>query len=265
MDPEAGDGRREEGTAPEQRDRSVVQALFQALVLRLQAIIGALAPGREVGVENRYYYDETEKQWKLRGGETEQERAEAEAIRFHTSRGMNSTAAPPTTACDASRGAGVADAVPPPPTGGFVSQSLHAPPPTADGRQLASLSHPVYAPQGLGVGSEGAAVAPPSDVTGAPPVARTTPFGAPPVALASPFGAAAGATAAPQQVRSSPFGTAGSAGGPVSQQPMTSPFGGAPGGQSLQPLTSPFGGAPHDAVAPGGQSLRPLTSPFGSA
>merc|ERR1740121_628336 len=115
-------------------------------------------------------------------------------MRFHTSRGMSSGLAPPTTACDASRGAqaAAAEPLPPPPTGGPVSSSIHAGPT----QQFASMqSHPVYAPQGFGVdtGAPPAASGPPlgGPPPGAPPQARTSPFGQPPVA-SSPFGVVPG-------------------------------------------------------------------------
>jgi len=98
---------------------------------------------------------------------------------------------------------------------------------------MASLAHPVYAPQGLGsLDAPPPMAARPTPGPAVPPQAISTPFGAPP-ALAA------------QQPISTPFGA------PPSQQPITSPFGAAP---PQQPQTSPFGAPPAAAA--------PLSSPF---
>ena len=124
---------------------------------------------------------------RLRGGESEQERQEAEAFRFHTGRGLTSAAAPATTACDATRG-DWQHLAPPPVTKGTAS--LHGPTEASS-----SLAHPVYAPQGAGE-------------LPAPPLAPVAPVAAPgwqhlrqPQPLSNPFGAR-----------------------PALNQPLTSPF-----------------------------------------
>lgn len=264
------------GTAlSDERRESIVQKLIQALWQRLHGIVTAFAPKQQgVGVENRFYFDEVEKVWKLQGGESEQERAESEAIRFHTSRGMANSLAPPTTACDASRGA-TSELLPPPPppTSGPVCQPLHGG--AASGPVSSAFSHPVYAPQGMSIGSaapaQGNSSAPPPP--GPPPSGQplTSPFGATPSApLTSPFGATPAAAKAPAAPLSSPFGitppaSAPTASGPAAA-PLTSPFGGAAAGPApaapgppAAPLAAPFGAA---AAGPG--QATPLAAPFSS-
>ena len=155
MDPESGSAP-QVSYAPSQdgsQSLGVMQQMIQALLTRLKTLIDAFGPkDQSVGVENRFYFDEAEKVWKLRGGETEEERAEAEAFRFHTGRGLSNNLAPATTACDATRGDWQNGGLPPPPpAAGPVSSSMHG------GMELPShampslaLAHPVYAPQGLG-------------------------------------------------------------------------------------------------------------------
>ncbi|CAJ1380072.1 unnamed protein product [Effrenium voratum] len=175
----------------------VVQQVLHALLEKLKTLMEALAPNKNsVGVENRFYYDTTEKVWKLQGGETEQERLEAEAIRFHTSRGLSSAYAPATTACDASRGDwGNASLPPPPPSAGPVTASLHGP-----AGDMSSLAHPVYAPQAnLGYGA--AAPAAPS----APSAPSAAPSGVAGAPLASPFAAAPLSSPFARPVLASPF------------------------------------------------------------
>lgn len=112
---------------------------------------------------------------RLRGGETEQERQEAEAFRFHTGRGLTSAAAPATTACDATRG-DWQHLAPPPVTKGTAS--LHGP-----SEASSSLAHPVYAPQGTGELS-----APPLAPVAPPPAAPlSNPFGARPAQVSQPL------------------------------------------------------------------------------
>lgn len=213
------------------RQDSIVKKLIQALWSRLHGIVGVLLPKQQdVGVENRFYFDEVEKVWKLRGGETEAERAESEAMRFHTSRGLSNSVAPPTTACDASRG--VADEglpPPPPPTGGPVCRSLYGP---SAGPASSAFSHPVYAPQGLGT-STPAQAPPPAQ----PPIGVGVAGGAP---LASPFGAVPAQSKALATPLASPFGAAPAAASTPSPGP------------TLTPTTSPFaqaGGYPREAPA----------------
>mmetsp|Transcript_30281 Transcript_30281/g.69683 ORF Transcript_30281/g.69683 Transcript_30281/m.69683 type:complete len:233 (+) Transcript_30281:65-763(+) len=203
---------------------SLVQRVFRAVVSRLRGVFGSLLPKERVGVENRYYYDEAEKMWKL-SGETQQDREEAEVMRFHTSRGMSSSAAPPTTACDPTRG-GFAEPPPPPPLGGPVTSSLRGGDPNDAAAAAASLIHPVYAPHGLG-GPQAQAAAPQQNYGTPPPAgrptnqatARTSPFASPvPTPLTSPFG--------PGTV--APMGT---------PSPLANPFGGS---QGATPLASPF-------------------------
>jgi len=269
--PQGGGGGRGGEAGGDAVSPSVMQALFKALVTRLTAIFEALAPKKDVGVENRFYFDPDEKVWKLSGGETEKEKREAEAIRFHTSRGLTNSLAPATTACDPTRGAGAAGDgydLPPPPMGGAATQSLHAP--TAGGFAMASLSHPVYAPQGFAVGDADGSVA---GAAGLPPPTRPRPgpAGAPPQARTSPFGAAPPAAAPP---RSSPFGAAP---GPVlgAAAPLSSPFdagagpaGADAGGATLAPpvAAAPFGGAPGPLASPfqagGPGATTALATPF---
>lgn len=226
-----------------------MQLVLKALWERLQAVLGALAPKKEVGVENRFYFDETEKIWKLRGGETEQERAESEAIRFHTSRGLSDALAPPTTACDASRAGWAGEAPPPPPTSGPVPRSMHGGPGAGAGN-FSALAHPVYAPAASFAGdaaSAGSAGPPP------PPraPARPVPGVAAPQALTSPFGPPPSLQAGGPTPLASPFGN-------MQQQAPAAPPGATP------PLASPFGATPATgAAAPG--AAGPLASPFGAA
>ncbi|CAE8656848.1 unnamed protein product, partial [Polarella glacialis] len=222
MDPESGtlplsgDNHQGSGRAAEDSP-NVMQQVIQALLSRLRTLMDTLAPGgRAVGVENRFFYDEVEKVWKIEGGETDKERAEMEAIRFHTSRGLSYGLAPATTACDATRGAWGGEGLPaPPPMGGSVTRSIHGPSVGVDA--MAALAHPVYAPQGTATGSHAAAPPPgpaPSTRQAAPPAgfvpqARTSPFGQAPAAapspapLSSPFAATFGAGQA--TALSSPF------------------------------------------------------------
>lgn len=219
MDPESGvTGLPAPGTSVgrTEKEENVVQHVIHVLLEKLKTLFEAIAPKnhREVGVENRFYFDQTEKVWKLHGGETEEERREAEALRFHTSRGLSSAYhAPATTACDASRGdwgAGTA-LPPPPPSAGPVTASMHG----ACDLQSSALAHPVYAPQGLGAVSQ--APRPTQSVQSAPP-------------LANPFGAPA-APAAPGAASAAPG---------LSGAPLTSPFGAPPVAASAVPLASPF-------------------------
>lgn len=244
----------------------LVRSVVQALVRRLQAIVAALAPkGREVGVENRFYFDEVEKVWKLQGGETEQEKAQMEAIRFHTSRGLSSSLAPATTACDSSRGDWAGGALPPPPPmSGPVTQSRSG----GVAGSTASLVHPVYAPQGMSTGSSGdpTAVQPPpmglgrtaprSSAAVAPPPAGPAIGG--PAVLASPFGTASSSAA----VAPPPLGPA--IGGPAV---LASPFGatGACPSSAAAPLASPFTTAQAQAMTPSPPPEMPLASPFAAA
>eukprot|EP00928_Gymnodinium_smaydae_P045334 TRINITY_DN30237_c0_g2_i1.p1 TRINITY_DN30237_c0_g2~~TRINITY_DN30237_c0_g2_i1.p1 ORF type:complete len:246 (+),score=52.05 TRINITY_DN30237_c0_g2_i1:71-808(+) len=227
MDPESGTPL-PLSTGEANRGESVVKKVIQAVVQRLQAILGALKPAdRNVGVENRFYFDKEAGVWKLQN-ETEQDRADAEALRFHTSRGLSTAAAPPTTACDPTRRGEFAAPPPPPPTGGPVTRSLHGASGGISSSMSAALSHPVYAPQGMG-----AAAAPPPAV-------------APPPAFAPPPAAAALSAGPPQasQPPSAPPGTA----------VRTSPFGGGP-----TPLANPFG---QPAAAKAAGAPTPLASPF---
>eukprot|EP00747_Dinoflagellata_sp_TGD_P167021 gnl/TRDRNA2_/TRDRNA2_190741_c0_seq1.p1 gnl/TRDRNA2_/TRDRNA2_190741_c0~~gnl/TRDRNA2_/TRDRNA2_190741_c0_seq1.p1 ORF type:complete len:267 (+),score=48.63 gnl/TRDRNA2_/TRDRNA2_190741_c0_seq1:60-803(+) len=239
MDPESG-----ESIAPGPGggvlvdDRpSAIQLLIRAFLARIRQGITVLTRGKgeNIGVENRFYYDETEKVWKLRGGETEQERRESEAIRFHTSRGLASGGL--------ASGDPNAPPPPPPPTGGPVTQARYtgvAPPPPS-----AALAHPVYAPAGyLAPGTEtaGGVAPPPSRTAAAPPLApqvRSSPFGAPPAAaapapLTSPFGVQQSAAAAenpPPQFQAAPAEAAAAA--PGMAGPLASPFqASSPGGPS---------------------------------
>mmetsp|Transcript_26452 Transcript_26452/g.83842 ORF Transcript_26452/g.83842 Transcript_26452/m.83842 type:complete len:269 (-) Transcript_26452:89-895(-) len=262
MDPEAGalsptpgDRRQgpEDGGPP-----GVMQLVLQALWERLQAVLGVLAPKqRNVGVENRFYFDETEKVWKLQGGETEQERAESEAIRFHTSRGLSASLAPPTTACDASRADwAVQQPPPPPPTSGPVTRSLHG---ATGGPGLEALAHPVYAPAASFAGDVAAAAA---KAPGPPPVRALQPpalaKAKQPGPLASPFAAGLqhvpSPTPLPSPVPAPPSGAAGPA-GVMAPTPLASPFGvaaAAPAAaQALAPtpLASPFGSLQQAEVA----------------
>jgi len=247
MDPESGAAHGEPaGSQVAGDEQSMVQSLLKALVRRLQAILGVLSPGRDVGVENRFYYDEVENMWKLQGGETEAERMQSESMRFHTSRGLTDSIAPPTTACDPSRAAESSLAsLPPPPTTGGVVHSLHG----AYTAQYASMQpHPVYAPQGIGLGQ----VSPPPDAGGClaagppPQGTRASPFGPPPAARTSPFGAPPASGAAQPAPLTSPFG--------ATQAVLTTPFGAAPpstghGAESFStPLATPFQSAVRGSV-----------------
>ncbi|CAE8652751.1 unnamed protein product, partial [Polarella glacialis] len=85
MDPESGtlplsgDNHQGSGRAAEDSP-NVMQQVIQALLSRLRTLMDKLGPGgRAVGVENRFFYDEVEKVWKIEGGETDKERAEMEA------------------------------------------------------------------------------------------------------------------------------------------------------------------------------------------
>mmetsp|Transcript_79280 Transcript_79280/g.183995 ORF Transcript_79280/g.183995 Transcript_79280/m.183995 type:complete len:242 (-) Transcript_79280:115-840(-) len=232
MDPESGSG--VQGQQNGDNARSTVALLLKVIWERLQAVLGALSPKtKDIGVENRFYFDEVEKVWKLRGGETEQERAESEALRFHTSRGLTTSLAPPTTACDASRAEWSMQAPPPPPMSGPVTHStLHASG-ASGGIDLEAYAHPVYAPAASFAGSTTAATP-----SAAPPVRpspaqqpgvhapRTSPFGGP-SPLTSPFVIAQQVPAVASTPLASPFGVAG--------QPRSQPMG------TETPLASPFG------------------------
>lgn len=206
MDPESGtfvDSPVNRGGSEE--SRSVVQNLLDAVLRRLRNLLEVLQPQRNVGVENRFYFDEVEKVWKLQGGETETERAEAEAIRFHTSRGLTQSLAPATTACDSSRGdwSSTRAAPLPPPVGGPVTQSrLHG---KTAGFDMASLAHPVYAPQGMAMPDATPPLAPPPR-TAAPtrPAVQSNPFA--PQARTSPFGLANNVQQQPCGALQAPFG-----------------------------------------------------------
>lgn len=290
MDPESGEPASPSPVNGDVRaNPGMVKALIRALVTRLHAILEVLAPKKNVGVENRFYYDEVEKVWKLQGGETEQERAEAEAIRFHTSRGLSSALAPATTACDPSRGLGgngvSIDDVPPPPMGGPITHSLHRPS-AGYGFSMASLAHPVYAPHGFGVGDKDGSgagnrdSAPPRSRSGpcvAPPAVRTLPFGGARavVPLSSPSGAAAPlmfpfgvppGTAAAAAPLTSPFGVP--AGAPVAAASLASPFGAPLAGSCATaahgPLASPFGVVPENAGLRAAAALK-VSFPAGAA
>jgi len=212
MDPEAGgldptlpvngNGAQNAGS-----EETIVGKLLSALRARLQQLVGALGglPGqqREVGVENRFYYCEVEKRWKLEGGETEEERARSEATRFHTG---GATAGLPTSA------------PPPPPTsggGGSIGSST----PAGFGYVL-----PSYATAGH------LATSAPPQAASAP---RASPFGAvpsqaAPVALSAP----------PNGAR--PFGASPFSGVPSQPPPpLASPFQGS-GVAQASPLASPF-------------------------
>jgi len=259
MDPESGEPLPQGSTS---QDPSALKVLLAAVWARLHAILLTMKPGREVGVENRFYFDEVEKVWKLQGGETEQERLEAEAIRHHTGRGMSSGFAPPTTACDATRGADAAAlaSLPPPPTGGPITQSIHAGS-AASMQQFSGLSHPVYAPQGFGVDT--AAGAPPQagaarPQPGAAPQALSSPFGQAPPAATNPFAAVGQQPAAGPAALSSPFGAAAAqssavAGAPAgAPQALASPFGAAPAAGGPAVAQTPF---PEAAAAPGDAAI----------
>mmetsp|Transcript_39095 Transcript_39095/g.72852 ORF Transcript_39095/g.72852 Transcript_39095/m.72852 type:complete len:204 (-) Transcript_39095:133-744(-) len=190
MDPESGAVQVGQRPSQEGEHVGVMQQMIQALLSKLRTLLDSLGSKQTVGVENRFYYDETEKVWKLRGGETEAERAESEAFRFHTGRGLSSSLAPATTACDATRGDWHGGGLPPPPPAkGPVSSSLHG---TSDTQSMPTLAHPVYAPQGLGQ------LAPPPVAPAvretAPAAPLASPFGQVPIAkpLASPFGTTPG-------------------------------------------------------------------------
>ncbi|CAK0816560.1 unnamed protein product [Prorocentrum cordatum] len=162
MDPESGSAA-EPGALPglptgasRTAAPSVIQRVLQALIERLGLIVGAVTKGsqRSIGVENRFYFDKATQQWKLEG-ETEQDRLEAEALRFHTSRGMSSEGRQRrqprrlTRAEEAHLAA--AAALPPPPTGGPVTTARNAGAPPGPSWADAALCHPVEAPGGLGL------------------------------------------------------------------------------------------------------------------
>lgn len=215
-------------------------------VLRaLQQLLGSVIPGRDVGTENRFYYDEVEKRWKLKD-ETEADRAELERWRFHTSRGLTDSLAPPTTACDSNRGLEYRDGggtVPPPPAVAPPPPGAAPPRPApsaaddaATARLNAAMKHPVYAPNGLALGIENAGSAAP---------AAPAPTKQAPTPLASPFAPNARAP------MTSPFGGTQAQGAPI-----TSPFGAQPAPVASAPTTSPFGSTPAQGA--------PITSPFGA-
>lgn len=222
MDPEGGLPLDETGANGAGDNESLVQRILQTVLSQLKGAVGSLScpsRGRTVGVDNRFYYDHDEGVWKIRGGETEAERAESEALRFHTSRGLSSTLAPRTTACDTTRGASGLEDLPPPPTGGPTVQPLYGGPPLPPS-VTSSLAHPVYAPEASFIQGGAPEAAP-------PPMQRPQrPAPAQPQALTSPF--------AQPQALTSPF---------AQPQALTSPFGGlVPGAPapSAGPLSSPF-------------------------
>lgn len=270
MDPEAGDeqprgsqGGGDGAAGPNSGVSKLPIALLQALWERLRAVLANLAPEQKaIGVENRFYYDETEKMWKLQGGETEQERLESEALRYHTSRGLSGALAPATTACDTTRAAVMEPAgpPPPPPTGGPVTQALRGGT-GGDVPGVEGYSHPVYAPASSFTGANNVAPpprqAPVRAPVGPPPAARSSPFGAAAAApITSPFGAApASAAPAPQ---TSPF-AGGAATAPATipaepPAPVTAPVAEQPG------LGQPGGAAPMQAAFPGAPT--PLASAY---
>ena len=191
MDPESGAPQVHYAPSQDGESLGVMQQMIQTLLARLKTLLQSFGHKQQsVGVENRFYFDETEKVWKLHGGETEEERREAEAFRFHTGRGLSSGLAPATTACDATRGdwqGGGGGLPPPPPAMGPVSSSLHGP--SEPSSHLPSLAHPVYAPQGLGQPSAQSTLpANPRPEAGAPPLSN--PFAqVPRQPLSTPFGA----------------------------------------------------------------------------
>eukprot|EP00929_Paragymnodinium_shiwhaense_P009278 TRINITY_DN113384_c0_g1_i1.p2 TRINITY_DN113384_c0_g1~~TRINITY_DN113384_c0_g1_i1.p2 ORF type:complete len:270 (-),score=54.79 TRINITY_DN113384_c0_g1_i1:194-1003(-) len=252
MDPESG-APLPSSSSGQAAEPGMMQNVIQALLARLKDMIGKMRQEKPLGVENRYYFDKDEGVWKLEGGETEEERRQSEALRFHTGRGLTTGLAPATTACDPTRaGEGAADFLPPPPTGGPI-MAARVPAPQG-GYVSSALSHPVYAPQGNS-GDIATAGAPPP--MGPPPAAaRPRPVpGQPVAALQSPFAAPG---AAPQ-VRSDPFGAAPAA----AAAPLTSPFGAAaPAAAAPTPLATPFGGnlppQPSPLAAPFATGAAPL-------
>uniref|UniRef100_A0A0G4FCG7 Sec16 Sec23-binding domain-containing protein n=1 Tax=Chromera velia CCMP2878 TaxID=1169474 RepID=A0A0G4FCG7_9ALVE len=207
--------------------------LFSSLVGGLKKAITGVQQEREVGVENKYYFDKAKQRWVMEGEEDEVDRREAAAAAH--AQHIASLPPPPTAAPVASAGAGAAmltgaggaaanryvdvlsgggpppSSAPPPPAGGgtFVSPPRRPgapvdpyPPPAA------SLGHPAPAP-----GAGGAYFAPPPSGGPAwqqqqqqqghqPPPVQQGPFGAPqvPPSAGAPGGAGAGG------VRRSPFG-----------------------------------------------------------
>jgi len=240
MDPEAGGGGLAEDKDLDSAAPSIVQRLFRLIFGRISGVFGSLVPKqRAVGVENRFYYDQTEKVWKLRGGESAEERAEAEAIRFHTSRGF-SGAVPGTTACDASRGAGMLPPPPPPPAGGPVTQSLAGGGPASHSGS-ACLTHPVYAPGGLDmITRPPQTFEPPPTAPKATHAPLTSPFGAS-AAASQPIGAAP--IIMPSALQTSAVGSAPAA-------PLTSPFARAPLADPFQRSTAPADGEAGPVGAP---------------
>merc|ERR1712137_214875 len=85
------------------------QGLWQRLFEALVAYLNFLRPQKDIGVENRFYYDEDAKEWKLRGGETDRERDEWERLSHHVT-GVH----PSQTAAH----------IPPPPRDEYVVKSL---------------------------------------------------------------------------------------------------------------------------------------------
>lgn len=134
-------------------------------------------PTPTIGVKNRFTFDATLNLWKLEGGETEAEKREADAVRFHTARGLTSSLAPSTTSCDTSRGILDAGLAPPPPAGPVTHQLRRS---SVQGTM--ELHHPVYAPMGTGLDSEPAGPSARTEVkirrpTPVPIAAQTSPFG----------------------------------------------------------------------------------------
>lgn len=250
MDPESGDPQERasrDGFPSRGKVSSYLfQTLFEAVWSKLHTLFGILAPPqKQVGVENRYYYDEQDGIWKLRGGETEQERREAEAIHHHTTRGYSSGAAHdgggrPTTAGPwRVASAAATDELPPPPMGtpgssGAAARTLHAG--AADVSAMASMApHPVYAPQGMSFGGAPHPQATPqhlplrAEARGAASAPLASPFGHAAAPLSSPFGhvaataaAAAGEALPPPQVAqvTSPHFHAAFAPPPLAAQPV---------------------------------------------
>lgn len=238
MDPEAGGGGGPglpgagfEVVEVRDAEGNIVQRVLRAIIEPIRRALGAVAEkqGRSVGADNRFFFDEATQTWKLEG-ETEQDRAELEQLRFHTSRGLTTCAAPATTACDATRGsfASMAGGVPPPPPAvagaapmqGYYAKSGNVNDADATAALDRAMTHPVYAPQGLALGPPPAGSA---AAGGAAPAPAGRPEQAPVQALSSPFGARPAAPM-PPQARTSPFGAAPAA----SAAPVTSPFGVVP-------------------------------------
>ncbi|KAF4667530.1 hypothetical protein FOL47_003493 [Perkinsus chesapeaki] len=138
---------------------------------------GMCVESREVGVENRYYFDDSSKTWELRGGETEEDRQANRAIQT-CALGELPGERPAWRA-----GAPTSDEenLPPPPTDTAVCTRQYTQTPQKKLPADELLEHPVYAPKAFAMQDD---LVDPRPVHDLPPKPK-------PNVYSSPFGPAA--------------------------------------------------------------------------